>query len=414
MMFRSIALLAAAASVTDVKGFGLHFVELKGHVGKGQVYGATFSPNSELLANIQKAHTAEDDPSIDVDQCHVNIWAFKGNPVPSLVSTIDVNKCLAIAFSSDSRSLACASVDSHVHIFSLKNETAPILKYSIPVYGVNSVAFSPDGKDLAAGDWSGTVRVYYLKKGSYPRLFLHLKNPTESGCTKLLFSETRGTSKFLSVSTSDGIDHVWTVQDGMGAVRNYMYHLSSKYEVAGHTFDWSHDPKYVAIGTESEKGGKLNVYNLHDVERSDVEWNKKSLKFTIEAPEKTSQFDSVQSVAFSADMKLLATATGPTEKGSRHYSPNATRVYVLGDGPEATLNHTLFERSQVTSVSFSKNGGYLLSTSSWGIMRMYYLNSSAPSCTYVDEEMNATGIEVPCCSGLWPIDGRCVSDFTLV
>jgi WD40 repeat protein len=93
----------------------------------------------------------------------IELWNIKSGTEVKTLRFGDAKQIYRIAFSSDGKHLALASVYTTIRLLNVETgEVRSLIGHSNSVY---SVAFSPDGKYLASGSWDGTVRLWNVDTG---------------------------------------------------------------------------------------------------------------------------------------------------------------------------------------------------------------------------------------------------------
>ncbi len=107
------------------------------------------------------ACTRSGDIAASASSDNIRLWDLRGR---KLLRTLDTNRALAIAFSSDGRTLASAGDEHQVRFWDTDTGQPSRLVLS-HVFRVKSLAFCPDEPLLATGDEAGFVRLWCLPSG---------------------------------------------------------------------------------------------------------------------------------------------------------------------------------------------------------------------------------------------------------
>lgn len=116
-------------------------------------------------------------------------------------------KVMALALSSDGRSVASASWDGFVGLWDLAQPESPPRLLRGHTSGVNDVAFSSDGSLLYSGSSDGTVRVWNVGDGTPARLLLE----NGFGVNQIVLNEAAG---WLAYGAVDGVTRVVDLETG--------------------------------------------------------------------------------------------------------------------------------------------------------------------------------------------------------
>ena len=222
---------------------------------------------------------------------------------------------------------------------------------------VTAVAFSPHGKLLATGTFGGTIQLCDLA--------------TKTPCTLLPGTPHRVTSvafspdgKLLAAGTFDGMIKFFDITSRQPAFTLPAGTGNTVYSVA-----FSPDGRLLAAGIESRTGlGSTQLWNVAA----------RTLTATLPAVGSLNGVNSVSSVAFSSDGKLLAAGTGAGE----------VQLWDLtGSAPEATA--PAITGGDVNSVALSHDGTLLVAGLASGNVQLWDLASRTLEATLPADSSHA-------------------------
>src|SRR5206468_3218160 len=145
----------------------------------------------------------------------VRMWdPAAGRSVRNLLGHND--RPLAIAWSPQGSTLACAGGDSTVRLWNAEMGQPPrTLSWEGPYQGgITAFAWSPDGIILAAGEEGWMVRLWHAESGKFLRTCPEHGAPSSASSwipTALAWS---GDSKTLATTSSDNKVHLWDAGSG--------------------------------------------------------------------------------------------------------------------------------------------------------------------------------------------------------
>jgi WD40 repeat protein len=184
--------------ITMYDGNGVPVRQLKDH--DSDLSAMAVSDDQKLLAS--------------ADGAAIKIWNLADG---KLLTTLGAHS-RSLAFSPDSRRLACGTINSEVKVFDLASGRELVSKVDEDERGwITQVAFSPDGATIAAvGRGTGTVRLFDSSSGASLRSFGRL--------TMTLAFMPDG--KQIWSGSEDGTIALWNVSDG-SMVRTISAHAGS-------------------------------------------------------------------------------------------------------------------------------------------------------------------------------------------
>jgi WD40 repeat protein len=302
------------------------------------LYGATFSPDSKLLA-------------IPCADGTIRLWnPATGRPARAPIQvTTPLNGVHGVAFSPGGKLLASAGGDGTVRLWNPatgRPTGAPLPKGSA-TNGVNAIAFSPDGKLLAIGRGDGTVRLWNPFTGRPAGKTLHTGSGPVGGVLTVAFSRD---GKLLAGAGLDGNVWVWNPATGRPVLAP-LRTGSGVFVVA-----FSRDGKLLA---SSHDNGTVRLWNPATGRR---------VGKTLRA----SAYNSAHGVAFSPDSRLLATGGG--DGTVRLWNPATSRrvaTFQTHSGPS----------TGVYQVAFSPDGKLLASACADGTVWLWNPATRRPVAT---------------------------------
>ncbi|QGJ71315.1 Hypothetical protein PBC10988_30190 [Planctomycetales bacterium 10988] len=328
------------------------------------VYSVAYSPNGKFFA------TAGADRIVRVwnASTHEEIYAFSGHR----------DAVTAVAFSPDSRTLASASADRTARLWDLfgGTERAVLTGHKLDV---QTLAFDPNGKHLATGSQDGTIRLWNYDEGKN----CFAVHGDEQAVNAIAYSPD---GKFLAIATASHTLRLLETESWqeVTTLRGHLQPLwavdfsADGSSIATGSLDrtvkqWSTDqrqpccplldiPREIACITFSPKGNLLVLGGgdpfsttsegyvlLSSVNRS--KYGKQNIE-TLRVPS-----GPVQSVAVSADGRLLATGTGSP------YDPDFRGVVQIWDLATQELLQTLpAGNGSIQALVFADNGNSLYYT----------------------------------------------------
>jgi WD40 repeat protein len=297
---------------------------LSGHTDR--VFSVAFSPDGRLLASGSSDKT-------------IKLWDVATG---SLVRTLSGHtwSVFSVAFSPDGRLLASGSY-REIKLWEVATGSE-VRTLSGHVSDVTSVAFSPDGRLLASGSFDTTINLWDVATGSLVRTL----PDSRASVYSVAFSPD---GRLLASGSLEETIKLWDVTTG-SLVRTLTGHTDSVYSVA-----FSPDGRLLASGSCQRNSNyfcsqgeiKPGEIKLWDVTTG-------SLVRTL-----TGHTDSVYSVAFSPDGRLLAS-------GSRDATIKLWEV-ASGSLVRSLSGHV----SDVTSVAFSPDGRLLASGSADNTIKLW-------------------------------------------
>ncbi len=307
------------AQMVETKRYKPELVIQTGHYDS--VWAVTFSPDGKTLAS------GSDDKT-------VKLWNVEtGQQLKSLEGhTSFVN---SVAFSPDGKTLASGSNDNSIKLWNV--ETGDPITSVSHIYGVNSVAFSPDGKILASGSNDKTIRLWNVKTGQLIKSLeghvFSVRSVAFSPNGKTLVSASwDNTIKLWNVETGDQIR---TINDYANGINSVVFSPNGKTLASGNIYE---------IRKGSNYGASIKLWDVETGQQL------KSLE---------GHNSSVNSVAFSPDGKLLASAS--VDKTIKLWNVETGEQVKSLEG----------NADSVLSVAFSPNGKMLASGGKENIVKLW-------------------------------------------
>jgi WD40 repeat protein len=302
---------------------------------KGIGASIAFSPDSRFLACAGGTiHYGKDQKTILPGGGEIRIWEVEtGKEMHHL--TGDQSDVKSVAFSPDHKTLAASSEDKVIRIWDVATgkELRQLTQESAgdsPDNGKSdSLAFAPNGSMLASGGRDGTIRLWDPATGKELRRLTGHK----WWVVALAFSPD---GKVLASGSWDGTIRLWDVATG-NEVLPYDEHQKSVHAA------FSPDGTLLATGGHD---GRIQLW--------DARTGKKRLRLRLRLPEHSR---GVTCFAFSPDGNLLASG-GVDSK---------VRLWNTGNGQEVRqlLGHQkTYSYSSVSAVAFTPDGKLLVSTGS--------------------------------------------------
>ncbi|KAG8933856.1 hypothetical protein FRC01_006702 [Tulasnella sp. 417] len=309
---------------------------LRGH--DGQVQSVAFSPDGKLLASGSADKT-------------IRLWNAKtGAPIGEPLRGHQ-QRVQSVAFYPDGKLLASGSEDKTIRLWDAK-PGAPIGE---PLRGhhdrVQSVAFSPDGKVLASGSCDKTMRLWDAKTGA------SIGEPLRGHDGWVQSAAFSPDGKLLASGSCDNTIRLWDARTGAPIGEPLRGHDSSVESVA-----FSPDGKLLASGSR---------------DRTIRLWDAKT-GAPLGEPLR-GHHDWVHSVAFSPDGKLLASGSGGNANrwwDTSGPGDNTIRLWDAKTGApigEPLMGHD----DSVRSVAFSPDGKLLASGSEDKTIRLWDAKTGA-------------------------------------
>ncbi len=307
-------------------------------------------------------------------------------PKPEVVLKGHRGAVSSVAISPDGKRIISGGEDGKVRIWDIEKR-AEIQTLAGHKGQVLSVAFSPDGKRVASGGKDKTIIVWNTTDGSKVFTIADLKTPV----TSVLFSQS---GKWIFSTSGGPVVQVWDAAKGEPSRQSLAGHQS-----AVNCLSLSGDGKRMVTGTDDveKHGGQIKVYELSNAHSS------ATLAGMVGA---------VNSVAFSPDATLIASASGDAGQagelrvwetdenlspiiltghtgtidcvafspdGKRVASGGADKVVRLWDPRKGSMVGTFIgHSSNVNSVAFSPDGKSIISGSSDGTVRIWDAKQSTP------------------------------------
>jgi WD40 repeat protein len=243
-----------------------------------------FSPDGRILATINGNGT-------------VSLWNVTSPARATEIGkplTASPSRILSVAFSPDGHTLATGAYDGTTWLWNVTNQANPARignPLTGPTKGVSSVAFSPDGNTLAAGSYDDTTWLWNVTDSADPTPLGQLINGSSdsfSGITSVAFSPDGHT---LATGDFDGTVWLWSLPSTV------LTGLTSVESVA-----LSPDGKILAAGSDD---GTTLLWNMTNPDRP----TRIGGHLTITGRDVGST-DQAPFVAFSPDMRILATGNG--------------------------------------------------------------------------------------------------------
>jgi WD40 repeat protein/ribosomal protein S27E len=322
----------------------------------GVVWRLAFSPDGGRLAGGSDARI-----TVWNVETHEQAWAFKGH----------LGEIVALAFSRDGKALASASADKSIRIWNIPPRPQPrFVTYNL---SVEDVAYSPDGRWLAVGGpWIMMMEAY---TGRFVRYLLN----ADLACMK--FSPDSST---LACGTYDSRLKLWSVTTGKELLNVRVHTAEQFFQRVMSSLAFAPDGRTLAIGF----GSRHWVTGDHD--QIVKVWD---LASGSELKKLTGHRNSIQSVAFSPDGRLLATAS-------------FDRTVRLWDTRNWNEVRTLMGPDLFTAMAFSSSGDLLAAASRstilmWdvetghevGVLRGHANDIKALAFSPDDHTLGSTGID---------------------
>ena len=274
----------------------------------------TFNPNGKTLATW--------------DFGNIHLWDIETGVIDKTLKGHERDVVYDIAFNPNGKTIATAMTNGTIRLW--HTQTAEqhriLMGHKDLVY---NVAFSPDGKTLTSGSYDGTLRWWDLETGECR----NTRTGHNSGAVNVTYSPD---GKTIATATGNDAVSLWNAQTGILLQTLKVQHSNTINNVS-----FSADGKILA------GGGYGRVIHLWDVK-------------TGKRQNTLNGQDTVTSVAFSTDRKILASASW--DKNTIH----------LWDTQTGTIRHTLEGHTDaVNCVMFSPNGNTLVSGSDDKTIRLW-------------------------------------------
>ena len=254
----------------------------------------------------------------------IEIWDLRRGDEMARVQAADT-RLNAVALSADGRHALSGSADGAVRLWDAATWDA-LRTFEAGNASVTSVGFSPDGRYAAAGDTAGIVRVWEIDTGQLATQF----SGHSAGVSSLAF--TPDGERILSAGGRSDL-LLWRVADG-ALVHSFAGHTQPEQSQPAIVVAMSPDGHSFASG---DAEGELFLWNLDDFSRTG----------SLEKQE-----DSIRSLAYSADGRLLAagadtdTATaavllwdldrlGTTTAPSQRYEGHSSTAWSVAISPDS-------------------------------------------------------------------------------
>jgi len=284
----------------------------------GYVNCLAFSPNGNYLVG-------------GTDRRSVLLWSINRNDPKNIVKFQENfrghnSSITSVAFSSDNKTIASASLDSSVRLWRLSKEPQKILKLHNSY--VSSVAFSPDSQTIVTGSWDNKIKLWNRDEKHLKTFEGHRYN-----VMSVAFSPD---GKTIASGSQDYTVKLWGI-DGK-ILKTFAENSASITTIA-----FSPDGNTIATG------GWDNVIKLWDLDGKLIK------KFP---PEHNFH---VSSVAFSPDGKIIA--SGSQDRTIKLWNLDGSKPKeLIGDG------------TAINSVAFSPDGKYIAAATDGGIVKLWNID----------------------------------------
>lgn len=329
---------------------GREISRLPGH--RGAVFALALSPDGKILAS----GGAERYVGGEFLQGSIKFWdatSFTGRaPEPAKVESTSVQELTghegivqAIAFNPNGKQLVSVSMDAYTKLWDLDSGKEIFTVRGDRMGGsLESVAFSPDGKIIAVGA-CGVIQLLDARSGS---VLVLLNKGIQTDVRSIAFHPQRRI--FASANQSFGVP-IWDIESGMR-----LAFLDEGLRDGFATYDAAFSPDGAILAAADSRSIKL----------WDIQSQKMLLKWQAHSP-------SIESIVFSPDGKLLATA-------------GWDKVIKLWDIQTGKLVRSMTgHRGYILSLSFCPDGKTLASGSNDFTVRLWDVASGKTVKTFTEK-----------------------------